>query len=66
MQQNRHVKKDDFMLYLIQLTTIPQKLFDLDDIVEVFIKCLIPSEFIFRGVHGRIYIPTYLTAVGWV
>ena len=66
VQQNINVRKDDFMFYLVQLTTIPQKLFDLEDIMEVFIKCLIPSEFIFRGTNGRIYIPRFLTVVGLV
>lgn len=55
-----------FMSYLLHTVTIPQKLFDYEDLINIFVKCLLPSQFIFRTKDARIYTPAYLCTIGLV
>jgi len=50
---------------IMKYNTNPRKLFDLEDICTIFTKCILPYQFLFRPKSGRIYIPTFLTNIGF-
>lgn len=49
---------------LLQMVTNPRKLFDFEDICQLFIKYLLPSQFVFRSKEGRIYTPVFVVTLG--
>lgn len=54
---------DDFNIFM-SFNRNPQKIFEFDEIKNIFIKYILPYQFICRNRNARIYVPTYLKRFG--
>lgn len=48
----------------LDLNKNPQKMFNFDEIKQIFLNYVLPYQFIIRPKHSRIYNPTFLTIFG--
>jgi hypothetical protein len=51
--------------HLMRTIRNPRRLFDFKEICELFVKYLLPYQFIYRPEMARIYIPSFVRVLGW-
>lgn len=66
LKNNHQPYKENFgYLQLLNIVTKPRKLFDFEDICHIFVKYILPFQFIFRPKESRIYIPSFVETFGY-
>lgn len=63
-QKQMNIPTSISSLFLMQLCQNPRRLFDFEDICELFVKYVLPYQFAFRPKNARIYLPSFLTRIG--